>query len=449
MDNEPTMENETSGEIAGEPPDKGTRPKRKAAQVAKEIIDEDDTSALLDNVLSAMSEDEHDEYLGWVELESEPAFFNAMLLALGTVSFKVQEVYSLDTESLKSLSHPVHGFIFCFEYEGDSEPSHEKERQDCPPGLWFANQTAGNACATVALTNIIMNAKDVNLGGDLQGFREETSLLPPPHRGRVLDEDDFIRSVHNSVARRIDLLAEDLVLDNKYEESLKKKRPRGKSSSSSSSRQSRKKRNIETNYHYIAYVPVNGQVWELDGFQVKPLCLGPVGDSWLEKASAAIQERMLRNEFAPFSLLAISNSPLLTLSRKLSISLACSHTLHELFSKDPAWVYPDPFETYNDERLDRLFIERDQIVSLEPDDFKVIVSQPGFTVYKALKYARSLQEEQEVFDAKYAVELAAAEDALETIRGRQRDYTPAIHEWVKVLAEKGVLRELILEMDGS
>ncbi len=35
------------------------------------------------------------------------------------------------------------------------------------------------------------------------------------------------------------------------------------------------------------------------------------------------------------------------------------------------------------------------------------------------------------------------------IHERQRDYTPAIHEWVSILAEKGALRELIAEVDAA
>lgn len=424
---------------------KQSRPKRKAAQAAIESMVPEDIGPLLEELLSRMSLDERKDYGGWVELESEPGFFNAMLQELGAKDFKVQEIYSLDADILDSLPKPVHGLVFLFEYEGDNEPS-DGNRQDCPAHLWFANQTTANACATVALMNIIMNAQGAGLGTQLQDFKDCTMGLPPPHRGHFLDENDFVRSVHNSVARRIDLLAEDLTLDNKYEESLKRKKTQKKSS-----RSSRKKVNTETNYHYIAYVPVNGQVWELDGFQLKPLCLGPISGSWLDAASMAIQERMMRNsEFSSYSLLAVCRSPLYALAEELATSLACSHALHELFSGNTSWTVPDPFKTFSEERLDQLTLSPERIMSLQlPASFVAKMSQPDFGATEALSLAWELRMEQDSLEAQYVAELGAVEEAVEMIRGRQRDYTPAIHQWVRALAEKGVLRELLQEVDHN
>ncbi|KAI1135455.1 cysteine proteinase [Hypoxylon sp. FL0543] len=422
---------------------KQARPKRKAAQAATENMVPEDTGPLLEEILSRMSPDERKEYGGWVELESEPGFFNAMLQELGAKDFKVQEVYSLDHESLAFLPKPVHGLVFLFEYEGNNEPS-DKNRQGSPDYLWFANQTTANACATVALMNIIMNAQGSGLGPQLQEFKNSTMGLPPPHRGHILDGNDFIRSVHNSVARRIDLIAEDLALDNKHEESMKKRKSQKKSS-----RSSRKKANREMNYHYIAYVPVNGQVWELDGLQTKPLSLGPISNSWIDTASTAIQTRMMRNsEFSSYSLLAICQSPLYTLAEELATSLACSRALHELYSGNPTWTVPDPFKTFSDERLAQRNLTPEGIASLQlPASFVAKTSQPDFGAAEALILAQDLRIEQDSLDAQYAAELATVGETVEMIRGRQRDYTPAIHQWVRALAEKGVLRELIQEMD--
>ncbi|KAI1105422.1 cysteine proteinase [Jackrogersella minutella] len=420
------------------------RPKRKAAQVASDNIVPEDAGPLLEDLLRRMSPDERKEYGGWVELESEPGFFNAMLQELGAKDFKVQEVYSLDPEILEFLPKPVHGLVFLFEYEGDNDPS-DDNRQDCPDHLWFANQTTANICATVALMNIVMNAEDAGLGPELQKFKDSTKEVPPPHRGYFLDGNDFIRSVHNSVARRIDLLAEDLALDNKYEESLKVK----KKSRKKSSRSTRKHTNVETNYHYIAYVPVNGQIWELDGFQVKPLCLGNIADSWLDTASTAIQERMGRNsEDSSYSLLAICQSPLKTLAGELATSLSRSHALHSRFGGDKAWTAPDPFETFTDARLAQLNLSRAKVASLKPpDSFLAQTSSPDFGPAEALALAKDLRTEQDFLDVQYVAELATVDEAVETVRGRQRDYTPAVHQWVRSLAEKGVLRGLIQETD--
>jgi len=61
-----------------------------------------------------------------------------MLHLLGADDFKVQEMFGVDEFSLTLLMKPVHGLIYLYEYAQGSHIS--SERQDCPPGLWFANQ---------------------------------------------------------------------------------------------------------------------------------------------------------------------------------------------------------------------------------------------------------------------------------------------------------------------
>ena len=55
----------------------------------------------------------------------------------------------------------------------------------------------------VGVMNIIMNTHAVKLGPELEEFRNATRPLPPPHRGHALDTNDFIRAIHNSVARYV------------------------------------------------------------------------------------------------------------------------------------------------------------------------------------------------------------------------------------------------------
>lgn len=65
-------------------------------------------------------------------------------------------------------------------------------------------------------------------------------------------------------ARRLDHFNADLWLSNKAEASKRKKRTKGKKS----------KKGDDSGYHFIAYVPVNGHVWELDGLRARPAKLG-------------------------------------------------------------------------------------------------------------------------------------------------------------------------------
>lgn len=72
--------------------------KRKAAP---EIFDVPDD--LLDKALAPMEPDELDEWEAWVELESDPAFFNVILKDLGVQHVKMQELFSVDEGSLSIL----------------------------------------------------------------------------------------------------------------------------------------------------------------------------------------------------------------------------------------------------------------------------------------------------------------------------------------------------------
>ncbi|KXJ90598.1 hypothetical protein Micbo1qcDRAFT_234516 [Microdochium bolleyi] len=329
-----------------------------------------------------MTGSERSEYKGWVELESEPGFFNAILHQLGTQDFKVQELFGLDEFALNLLPMPVHGLIYLYQYNDESLTS--DDRHDCPGDLWFANQTTTNSCATVAMMNIVMNAEDTTLGSELQAFKEATVPLPPPHRGFMLDKNDFIRSIHNSVARRSALVSEDLLLENKFEAAEQLSRTQSRKRVARPSR-IRKRADTEQAFHYIAYVPVKGQVWELDGFEMQPRCLGSSGtDNWIGVASTAIQERMMNNEDLSCSLLAVCQSPL----RKI---------LHQ-------------FESSRESEEDG-------------------------------KHVR--------LAAEHVAELASCEEGLDMMRERQKDYSPAVHRWVQILADKGVLRDLIADTAGG
>ena len=46
-------------------------------------------------------------------------------------------------------------------------------------------------------------------------------------------------------------------------------------------------------FHFIAYIPFNGTVYELDGLKTGPIPLGPLGEGedWLSVARPAIQSR--------------------------------------------------------------------------------------------------------------------------------------------------------------
>lgn len=119
-----------------------------------------------------------------------------------------------------------------------------------------------------------MNAPEVELGSRLKEFKESTKDLSTPLRGYQLSSSTFIRSIHNSFTRRMDHLSADLSLENEASDSKKK---RSKTSAGSRKGEGQRGKNLappDTAFHFIAYVPADGQVWELDGLKAKPRRIG-------------------------------------------------------------------------------------------------------------------------------------------------------------------------------
>ena len=116
----------------------------------------------------------------------------------------------------------------------------------------------------------MMNQKDVEIGDELRHFKESTKDLSTVLRGYQLDRNVFIRKTHNAFARRMDLLNSDLYLENDASASKSKKR----SKASKRKRNSKKRDDTDYGFHFIAYVPSDGHVWELDGLRGRPHKLG-------------------------------------------------------------------------------------------------------------------------------------------------------------------------------
>ena len=64
-------------------------------------------------------------------------------------------------------------------------------------------QTVNNACASVALLNIVNNSHEIEMGENLQQFKDFTANFSPALRGDAIGNFDFVKTVHNSFARYV------------------------------------------------------------------------------------------------------------------------------------------------------------------------------------------------------------------------------------------------------
>lgn len=123
--------------------------------------------------------------------------------------------------------------------------------------------------------------KEIELGSELENMRSFSMGLPYKDRGHAIGNSDQIRSSHNEFARNDPFVIEESDAGS------------GKG---------------EDAFHFISYVPVNGQLYELDGLQQGPISFGECSDeTWLPLAREMIQERIQKYAASEirFNLLAI------------------------------------------------------------------------------------------------------------------------------------------------
>ncbi|KAJ2904634.1 putative ubiquitin carboxyl-terminal hydrolase protein [Zalerion maritima] len=437
-------------------------PKRKAAdEVSSRSQDIPDSIVLYS--LAPMKPEERDEWRHWVEIESEPAFFTFILKELGAKDVKVQEVFSLEESFLGTYPKPVYGLVFLYQYF-DEDCS--DERLPCPNHVWFANQTTDNACGTVALLNIIMNS-GIDLGGDLEAFREITKSLCPPLRGWSLSQNSFIRNIHNSFTQRNDFLNAELSLENKFEKASKRRKV---SNTKAKAIKKKSKPNPDNGYHFIAYVPIDGAVWELDGLQSKPICIGdydPNTTDWTSVARPTIEARMAENEDVSelsFNLLALCRGPqgavraeLASNTRALSELEKLDHpTLKNVVPEEKPWLGATDDESLEDFDLTRAAIANADLPAGVGSKINKIIDKlaapaegdglDSLTISSIIDLREALETEHRRLKVAYQNEIAAAMEDEARVSGRKKDYGQAIHLWVRKVAEMGALQEIFDEV---
>ncbi|KAL2889997.1 Ubiquitin carboxyl-terminal hydrolase isozyme L5 [Ceratocystis lukuohia] len=402
---------------------------------------------LLAASLAPLTKKDLEQWKGWIEVESDPAFFNAILRDLGVKNVRAQEVLSLD--NLATLGNTVFGLIFLSEYiEND-----ENLMTECD-NIWFANQTVENSCATVALLNLIMNAKCANLGETISKFREMTQPLDTITRGKYISQNTFLRSTHNQFASRMDILNADLALDNQTNtDSTGKRMIRNISVASK-----RQRRNAETSFHYVAFVKSEQEeVWELDGLRWNPVSLGKVGDAsvgdsganWLSLIMPVIESRMESSSSAGFSLLSFIEDPLWPCALEIAKSLATIKAIERhATTQTPSWDITTatpltPLAGGNDEEALKLYkLTLEDIDNAQPEDQVLATLKQGMNKEGTLELREVCIGKVHAALSKWEAQYIQLDAETLSSGERNESFLPAIHEWTRVLAEIDKLKML-------
>jgi ubiquitin carboxyl-terminal hydrolase L5 len=188
-----------------------------------------------------------------------------------------------------------------------------------PDGMWFGKQVATNACATQAILSILLNAttttttteeghesshQHLELGKTLSEFREFTKDFNAQIKGVSIAGSEELRNAHNAFALPETLFDDDIPKPHK---------PKSKDAEA---------------FHFVAYIPYQGTVYELDGLMPGPIAVGEIpssasasttttttttsspsssssSSSWIAIAKEAIQTRMNHLPTEKFNLMAV------------------------------------------------------------------------------------------------------------------------------------------------
>jgi ubiquitin carboxyl-terminal hydrolase L5 len=383
-----------------------------------------------------------ENWQGFCEIESDPAYFSVILREMGVKDVAVREVFAMDPAILNMVPHPIHGLIFLFRYR---EFGNEDQAADAPEDVWFCNQLpAQNSCGTLAMLNIIMNKPELDIGEHLVQFKDFTQDMSSVQRGEALASFDFVKQIHNSFAKRMDILENDkhLAAKARRAERLKEQAKKGKSrrnSAESAASEDSTDSFEENGHHFIAFVPVGGEVWKLDGMDAQPTCVGTfdaaVGETWLSAASDTINTLMAAGD-SDYGVLAVSQSPLSSLREKAALTIntlvAVESRLHEV---DPTWVSSDPPPSPSALGIEQQLLARHPV---HADTMALVAVEDSATL---LARRSALAEELGGVVASIGVEMD--EEAAEEQKARQRrfDAGPVLKKWLEMLAGNGYLED--------
>ncbi|KAJ8000424.1 hypothetical protein DPEC_G00179990 [Dallia pectoralis] len=218
----------------------------------------------------------------WQSMEINPEMLNKVLSTLGVCgSVRFVDVLGLEEESVSAVPTPCCSILLLFPLT----PRHELFRKQQtgklsdPQDVYFLKQTVVNSCGTVALLHAVANnPTHIEYDSDsvLKTFLDETAKMTPAQRSTHLENNKAIKDVHNDVASQGQCLVEA----------------------------------DKVNFHFITFVNVKGQLYELDGLTEGPVNHGTTTDvSFIQDAAKVCRGFVEREEGElRFSAVALSHT---------------------------------------------------------------------------------------------------------------------------------------------
>ncbi|XP_038127695.1 ubiquitin carboxyl-terminal hydrolase isozyme L1 isoform X1 [Cyprinodon tularosa] len=205
----------------------------------------------------------------WTAMEINPVILNKIMCKLGVRGdWRFVDILDLDDDNLSKVPKPCCALMLLFPLT----PKHKTfrdEQADRVSGnspVYFLKQTTSNSCGTIALLHAVANNKakmSFDSSSVLKTFLDETANMSPDDRAKHLEGNKEIKEAHNEAAKE------------------------GQCRPDAS----------EVNFHFIAFVNVDDQLYEFDGMMNGPIKHGETKDeSFVADAAKVCREFMKREE---------------------------------------------------------------------------------------------------------------------------------------------------------
>lgn len=193
--------------------------------------------------------------------------FMQVLSKLGVgSSWRFVDVLGLEEESLSGVPSPCCALMLLFPLTQQHEEFRSKQSVVDGQGVYFLKQTVVNSCGTVGLIHAVANNQDTidfDNNSALKSFLKATSGMSAAERAKELEKNKVIQETHDAVAAEGEC------------------RPEAD----------------KVNFHFITFVNVNGQLYELDGRVGGPVSHGATKpESFVVDAARVCREFMEREK---------------------------------------------------------------------------------------------------------------------------------------------------------
>lgn len=215
----------------------------------------------------------------WVPLESNPEVLNKYIHNLGVPNeWQFVDIYGLDSDLLAMVPRPVAAVVLLYPIT-DKATENPLGEVKSSSDLFFVKQTISNACGTIAIVHSLANNRDKIQfidGKHFGKFIESCMDMTPEERASFLENDKDMGAAHEDSAQE------------------------GQTQAPS--------RDESVKTHFIAFVCMDGGLYEMNGRSEGPILHGDTSaETLLEDAIAVAKKFMERDpDEVNFTLMALS-----------------------------------------------------------------------------------------------------------------------------------------------